>query len=199
MKNNIDNLSLPIELDSNFVDNLRNYNSLNKINKINYREKMDNLYNNLKDIKPLDNINDVLYFDNYNELGISIEEPHISLKQIWTEYRLIYNEYQKEGDNIMENSFVLDNFDILYDKLNKKVEGFDKYINELNSLKKEIDTDNDNIKIEKEELKQAQKDFENYKLQEIEKLNKRELEIANKLNRVNDLIKKLDEKMQELN
>lgn len=199
MKNNIDNLSLPIELDSNFVDNLRNYNSLNKINKINYREKMDNLYNNLKDIKPLDNINDVLYFDDYNELGISIEETNISLKQIWTEYRLIYNEYQKEGDNIMENSFVLDNFDILYDKLNKKVEGFDKYINELNSLKKEIDTDNDNIKIEKEELKQAQKDFENYKLQEIEKLNKRELEIANKLNRVNDLIKKLDEKMQELN
>lgn len=199
MNNNLDTLSLPIELDSNFVENLRNYNNLNKINKKNYREKMDNLYNNLKDIKITDDINDEIYFDNYNELGIVINEKDTLIKQIWTEYRLIYNEHQKEGESIMEDSFVLDNFDILYDKLNKKVDGFDKYINELSILKKEIDTDSDNIKLAKQDLEDERKEFENYKLKELEKLNKQELEVNNKLNRVNELIKKLDEKMQNFN
>ena len=39
----------------------------------------------------------------------------------------------------MENSFVLDNFDDLYDKISKKVDGLDKYIDDLTSLKKEIE------------------------------------------------------------
>lgn len=188
--------SLPIELDSDFVDTLRNYNNFAKINKKNYRDKMNDLYDDIKGVEPIDDINDIIYFNNYDELGIVINKNNVSLKQIWTEYRLIFNEKAKENDNIMEDSFVLDNFDILYDKLNKKVDGFDKYVNELNLLKKEIDNDNGSIKTMRDNLEKERLEFESYKSREIERLNKLELEVNDKLNRVNELIKKLDEKME---
>ena len=191
-------LPLPIELDSDFVDTLRNYNSYSKINRKNYRDKMNELYDNINYIKPIDDINDVIYFNNYDEVGIVVNKNDASLKQIWTEYRLIFNEKVKESDNVMEDSFVLDNFDVLYDKLNKKVDGFDKYVNELNSLKKEIDNDNGNLKTMKESLEKEKMEFENYRVKEIERLNKLELEVNDKLNRVNELIKKLDEKMEQI-
>ena len=41
-------------------------------------------------------------------------------------------------------------------------------------------------------------EFENYRTKEIERLNKLELEVNDKLNRVNELIKKLDEKMEQI-
>lgn len=191
-------LPLPIELDSDFVDILRNYNSYSKINRKNYRDKMNELYDNINYIKPIDDINDVIYFNNYDEVGIVVNKNDVSLKQIWTEYRLIFNEKVKESDNVMEDSFVLDNFDVLYDKLNKKVDGFDKYVNELNSLKKEIDNDNGNLKTMKESLEKEKMEFANYRVKEIERLNKLELEVNDKLNRVNELIKKLDEKMEQI-
>ena len=191
-------LPLPIELDSYFVDALRNYNSYSKINSKNYRDKMNELYDNINYVKPIDDINDVIYFNNYDEVGIVVNKNDVSLKQIWTEYRLIFNEKVKESDNVMEDSFVLDNFDVLYDKLNKKVDGFDKYVNELNSLKKEIDNDNGNLKTMKESLEKEKMEFENYRAKEIERLNKLELEVNDKLNRVNELIKKLDEKMEQI-
>lgn len=191
-------LPLPIELDSDFVDILRNYNSYSKINRKNYRDKMNELYDNINYVKPIDNINDVIYFNNYDEVGIVVNKNDVSLKQIWTEYRLIFNEKVKESDNVMEDSFVLDNFDVLYDKLNKKVDGFDKYVNELNSLKKEIDNDNGNLKTMKESLEKEKMEFANYRVKEIERLNKLELEVNDKLNRVNELIKKLDEKMEQI-
>ena len=159
-------LPLPIELDSYFVDALRNYNSYSKINRKNYRDKMNELYDNINYVKPIDDINDVIYFNNYDEVGIVVNKNDVSLKQIWTEYRLIFNEKVKESDNVMEDSFVLDNFDVLYDKLNKKVDGFDKYVNELNSLKKEIDNDNGNLKTMKESLEKEKMEFENYRAKE---------------------------------
>ena len=191
-------LPLPIELDSYFVDALRNYNSYSKINRKNYRDKMNELYDNINYVKPIDDINDVIYFNNYDEVGIVVNKNDVSLKQIWTEYRLIFNEKVKESDNVMEDSFVLDNFDVLYDKLNKKVDGFDKYVNELNSLKKENDNDNGNLKTMKESLEKEKMEFENYRAKEIERLNKLELEVNDKLNRVNELIKKLYEKMEQI-
>lgn len=191
-------LPLPIELDSDFVDILRNYNSYSKINRKNYRDKMNELYDKINYVKPIDDINDVIYFNNYDEVGIVVNKNDVSLKQIWTEYRLIFNEKVKESDNVMEDSFVLDNFDVLYDKLNKKVDGFDKYVNELNSLKKEIDNDNGNLKTMKESLEKEKMEFENYRVKEIERLNKLELKVNDKLNRVNELIKKLDEKMEQI-
>ena len=159
---------------------------------------MNELYDNINYVKPIDDINDVIYFNNYDEVGIVVNKNDVSLKQIWTEYRLIFNEKVKESDNVMEDSFVLDNFDVLYDKLNKKVDGFDKYVNELNSLKKEIDNDNGNLKTMKESLEKEKMEFENYRAKEIERLNKLELEVNDKLNRVNELIKKLDEKMEQI-
>ena len=50
----------------------------------------------------------------------------------------------------------------------------------------------------KESLEKEKMEFENYRAKEIERLNKLELEVNDKLNRVNELIKKLDEKMEQI-
>ena len=65
-------------------------------------------------------------------------------------------------------------------------------------MKKEIDSDNGNLKTMKESLEKEKMEFENYRSKETERLNKLELEVNDKLNRVNELIKKLDEKMEQI-
>lgn len=59
-----------------------------------YRSRIKSLYSNLEGIKPIDNeIDNVLYLDNYLEKGLAVKPSIGSLKQIWVEYRLMYNEY----------------------------------------------------------------------------------------------------------
>ena len=46
------------------------------------------MYEDIKDITPIDNeIDNVVYFNNYLEKGIVIKPKISSLKQFWTEYR----------------------------------------------------------------------------------------------------------------
>ena len=59
----------------------------------NYRERITKMYENLEDLTPVNNeIDNILYFNNYVEKGIVIKPKISSLKQFWTEYRLIRNE-----------------------------------------------------------------------------------------------------------
>jgi len=195
----IDNLTNSgVFIENDFVQELKNYNKTSKINSLNkedYRNRVIKLYDDVGRIKPIDNeINDVIYFDDYEEKGLVLNKKNVSLKQVWTEYRLIYNEKQKE-DGIMENSFVLDNFDELFDKLTKKVDGVDRYINELTSMKKEVDDKNLKLEYSKETLELEKAGFENYCKVQSDKLDKREKEINEKMEKINELMKKLDEKM----
>lgn len=189
----------PIKIDEKFLDELKNYNKNSKMNKLNkeeYRSKISKLYNDVGMIRPIDNeINNVIYFDDYEEVGLVLNKKNISLKQIWTEYRLIYNEKKKEEDEIMENSFVLDNFDELFDRLSKKVDGLDKYINDLNSLKKEVDSRNLKLDANRENFELEKIHFENYRRGEIARLEKMEKELNDKLNKINKMIINIDEKM----
>jgi len=188
-----------IKFEDEFIDELKNYNKSSKMNILNkddYRNRIGKLYNDIGGIKPIDNeINNVLYFDNYEEVGLVLNKKNISLKQVWTEYRLIYNEKQKEDDIVMENSFVLDNFDELFDKLAKKVDGVDNYIKELNSMKKEVDDSSLKLEYSRETLELEKIGFENYCREQSSKLEKKEKELNDKLAKVNELMKKLDEKM----
>lgn len=188
-----------IKIEDSFINELKNYNKnskMNILNKNDYRDRMGKLYNDIGRIKPIDNeINDVIYFDDYEEVGLVLNKKNVSLKQVWTEYRLIYNERQKGEDEIMENSFVLDNFDELFDKLTKKVDGVDKYIKELSSMKKDVDDNSLKLEYSRETLELEKIGFENYCKQQSEKLDKKEKELNDKLAKVNELMKQLDEKM----
>ena len=84
-----------------------------------YRNRIDKMYENIKDITPIDNeIDNVLYFNNYQEKGIVVKPKVSSLKQFWTEYRLINNEKLSPITNKTTNmDKQLSDFDKLFDAL----------------------------------------------------------------------------------
>lgn len=58
-----------------------------------YRERINKMYDNFPNLIPIDGeIDNILYFNNYIEKGIVVKPKVSSLKQFWTEYRLITNE-----------------------------------------------------------------------------------------------------------
>jgi len=202
--NKISNLpSGSVLIDDEFLNELKEYNKKSKMNSLNtkkYRDRINRLSESIGFIKPIDSeINNVVYFSGYNEVGIVINKRDISLKQVWTEYRLIYNEKIEMRNEIMENSFVLDNFDEIYDRISKKVSGLDKYVNDLNSLKSEINNDNDKLNSSKEIFEIEKIKFENYKNEEIIKLKNKEKELNIKLDKINNLISLFEEKLNGIN
>ncbi len=189
-----------IVIDEKFIKELKEYNNRSKINHMNkeeYRSKISKLYSDIGVVNPIDSeINGVVYFDDYVENGIVMNKNNVSLKQLWTEYRLIYNEKKKDGDKIMENSFVLDNFDELFEKISKKVDGLDKYIGDLNSLKKEVDSNNEELVNAKTDFELEKVKFENYRRSEIARLSQKEKELNDKIKKINNLISVFDDKMK---
>ena len=188
-----------IKFESDFIEELKAYNKNSKINKEDYRNRIEKLYNDVGSIRPVDNeINNVIYFDEYNEIGLVLNKKNVSLKQVWTEYRLLYNERLKDDDIIMDNSYVLDNFDEIFDKLSKRVDGVDKYIQELNFMRREVKDDSLKLNYSKETLEQEKINFENYCKERTEMLEKKEKDLNEKIDRVNYLLLQLDEKMSNL-
>lgn len=188
-----------VAIDDKFINELKNYNKSSKLNYLNkdeYRDRINKLYNDIGMVKPIDNeINDVIYFNDFDENGVVLNKKNVSLKQVWTEYRLLYNEKNRDDDKKMENSFVLDNFDELYDRISKKVDGIDKYISDLNLLKKEIDMDNNKLNNLKNNFQLEKMSFENYRKEELARLDKKEKELNSKLEKINMLMKNFENKL----
>lgn len=79
------------------VSGMKNYYN----NKQDYRERVNILAENLNGVKPIDNlVNNVIYLSNFVEKGIAIKTSIISFKQIWIEYRLIFNEKNVKQEEI---------------------------------------------------------------------------------------------------
>lgn len=197
-QNEVNNNSVVI--DEKFIKELKDYNKKSKINHMNkeeYRNKISKLYSDIGVINPIDNeINGVIYFDDYVENGVVMNKNNVSLKQVWTEYRLIYNEKKRDDDKIMENSFVLDNFDELFERISKKVDGLDKYIGDLNSLKKEVDSSNEELVNAKTSFELEKIKFENYRRSEMTRLSQKEKELNDKIQKINKLVSVFDDKMK---
>lgn len=197
-----DNLNVgfnSIKIESDFIEELKAYNKNSKINREDYRNRIEKLYNDVGGIKPIDNeINNVIYFDEYDEIGLVLNKKNVSLKQVWTEYRLLYNEKLKDDDVIMDNSYVLDNFDEIFDKLSKRVDGVDKYIQELNFMKQEVKDNSLKLDYSRENFEQEKNNFENYCRKQTEMLEKKEKELNEKIARVDFLLSQLDDKMNNL-
>lgn len=204
---------------ANYVPLIKN-NKEKIANKDNYREKMESLFYDLHEIIPIDNeINNVIYLNRNIEKGFSISNNLSSLKQLWTEYRLIYNESisnnkrssittQKPiGVNIernmktyMENkdSYVLNNFDEIFKQLNEEVDGVNGVINQLENMKQKVASSNLLLETNK-------KTFDLYMKQENEKLmkEKEEFELLKsaqekKLKEENDKISEHYQRIKEL-
>lgn len=198
-----------------------------------YRSRIKSLYSNLEGIKPIDNeIDNVLYLDNYLEKGLAVKPSISSLKQIWVEYRLMYNEYEKKKEgkkemfgteiydskkelkNLMEkqvatssnneifkpvkNSYVLDNFDEIYDRLAKRVDGANKYIDDLKKMKEDLNQSNDALEIERRELEKERKDFNTYRQEEEKRLASEREKIEANSKKLQDLIDGFENKLNDI-
>lgn len=204
MQNDV-NMVIPsssVRLEDEFINKLKEYNKNNKMNtmeKTEYRERIGKLYDDIGDIEPIENeINNIVYFDNYDEVGLVINKDISSFKQTWTEYRLMYNERDKKENVIMENSFVLDNFDELYERISQRVDGLDKYISDLNSLKSKAIYDNKLLKDDRENFEIEKVTFENYRNEETVRLEMLEKELNSKLEKINSLITLFEDKIKSL-
>lgn len=168
----------------------------NLSDKENYRERLEKLYSEFMEIVPID-VESEVYYDIYEEFGLSLNNDGEFLKQVWDCFRLIYNEKSDREDN-MEKSFVLDNFDEIFDNLSRKVEDVDKYIDSLNMRKKDLESVSVSVSSDRDLLMQERDAFEGYKLKENERLVAKEKELDEKLEKVNNLLKVLDSKVDLL-
>ena len=117
----------------------------------NYRGRITKMYDELNDIKPIDSeIDNEMYFDNYVEKGIVVKPKVSSLKQFWTEYRLINNEKKLDVNENKELSKASDSFDELFEILSVRVQEINKYINELKDMRASINKTSEQLEKDKE-------------------------------------------------
>ena len=173
----------------------------NYSNKQEYRERIDKMYEDIKEIIPIDNeIDNVLYFNNYVEKGIVVKPRVESLKQFWTEYRLINNEkidknhqYQTLNAETQEKKF--DNFDKLFEALSERVSEINKYIYELKEMRININEKSEKLVKDKEKLEDERREFNTYKQKEENKINKEKETIKINFARLQTIIDDLDKKL----
>ena len=159
-----------------------------------YRNRIDKMYENIKDITPIDNeIDNVLYFNNYQEKGIVVKPKVSSLKQFWTEYRLINNEKLSPITNKTTNiDKQLSDFDKLFDALQSRVTEINSYIDELKEIRITIDKSSDKLEKDKEKLSQEKQKFFDYKMNEESKIEKEKENLKINYDRLQTIIDDLD-------
>lgn len=171
----------------------------NYSNRKEYRDRIDKIYEDIKEIIPIDNeIDNVLYFNNYVEKGIVVKPKVTSLKQFWTEYRLIKNEKTDQQTQTPQKKQIdqdLDNFDKLFDALSQRVSEINKYIDELKEMRTNIDKTNKKLAEDKEKLASERSEFNTYKQKEENKLNKEKENLKINFARLQTIIDDLDTKL----
>lgn len=172
---------------------LTNYNKHNE-----YRDRITKMYEELDDMKPIDNeIDNVLYYNNYIERGIVIKPKVSSLKQFWTEYRLINNEKSimpaKQKEKID-----FDNFDKLFDELSIRVSEINNYIDELKEMKIHMQDTSIQLKADKEKLQSEKLAFVNYKEEEENKIQAEKETLKINFERLQTIIDDLNKKIESI-
>ena len=162
----------------------------------NYRGRINKMYDELDNIKPIDSeIADVLHFDNYVEKGIVVKPKVSSLKQFWTEYRLINNEKKIKLEK-KEKEIVHSDFDELFDALSIRVQEINKYIDELKEMRLSIENTSNQLEKDKENLINERQKFYDYKTKEESKLKQEKESLKINFSRLQTIIDDLDKKLE---
>ena len=180
------------------IDN--NLKLTNYSNRKEYRNRISKMYEDIKDITPIDNeIDDILYFNNYLEKGIVVKPKVSSLKQFWTEYRLMKNEKISPKHNFKKNTTEsLNNFDDLFEALSSRVTEINKYIDELKEMRASIDKSNNKLAEDKEKLQQEKEEFLSFKKKEETRINQEKASLKINYDRLQTIIDDLDKKLSEI-
>lgn len=183
----------------------------NYSNRKEYRDRIDKMYEDIKEIVPIDNeIDNILYFNNYVEKGIVVKPKVSSLKQFWTEYRLINNEkiekkfksssqsqqqLQVKPHEFRTKDKELDSFDQLFEALSERVTEINNYIDELKEMRASIDKRSQKLEADKQKLASDRAEFNTYKQKEETKLNKEKENLKINFSRLQTIIDDLDKKL----
>ena len=179
------NSSLKIESDLKLV----NYSLKNE-----YRDRIDRMYNEIK-IKPIDSeLNDTLYFDNYIEKGIVVKPKVSSLKQFWTEYRLIDNEKHL----VKKETTDFASFDDLFEALSIRITEINKYIDELKEMKANILETTNKLALDKEKLSNERREFNSYREKEENKIKEEKENLKINFSKLQTIIDDLDKRLGDL-
>lgn len=179
--------------------NILNYNNkfINYSDKGSYRARIGKMYDDLNDITPVDlEVSNTLYFDNYVEKGIVVKPKVSSLKQFWTEYRLMNNEKKYTLDKKIE--LESDNaFNLLFEKLSVRIQEINKYIDELKEMKEFIAVSSKELERDKEKLVNERQVFYDYKMKEENKIKKEKENLKINFSRFQTILDDLDKKLED--
>ena len=188
-------IEIPKQIVNQLEDSPKKYNhSFNE----GYRSRINKLYEKLNNIIINEDINDVIYTTDFTHKGLAIKQNINVLKQSILEFRLIYNEKANEKVNAYEEeevktgSYVLDNFDEIFENLSKRITGVNDYINELNEMQETVNSSSDRLLKEQEDLKNKIASFEKYRKEQEEVLKKREEAIIEKIKELNKILDKVN-------
>lgn len=202
------------------ISGMKNYYNNSK----DYRGRVTMLADSLKGVRPIDSqINNVVYLSGFIEKGIAIKSSITSFKQIWVEYRLIFNEnsVKEEKENVLsfnsnDQSYVtnttyeinspVDSLDDNYKRLYTKVVNLNKYVEDFNKRKLELDRQIASLESKKRSLNNelvqleiAKKEFERYKIDEQNKIDNLKNEVNGKVVSLQNLIDNLDDILGKVN
>lgn len=168
-------------------------------NKKEYRDRISKMYEELKEIKPIDSeINNTLYFNNYIEKGIVVRPKISSMKQFWTEYRLIRNEKARDLSELITSEEELADFDKLFESLSKRVAEINSYIDELKEMRTNIANTSTKLKQDASKLSEEKEQFSLYKKEEESKIKEEKENLKINFARLQTIIDDLDKKLESI-
>ena len=201
--NRLRNIEIPENLFSNLGESKKNETKKNNTYNIDnepkltnfskhkeYRDRINKMYDNIENLTPVDGeIDNILYFNNYIERGIVVKPKVSSLKQFWTEYRLITNEKKLPRYHLNSNDKNEDNKEKENRFIPKNIE-----LNEDIKVEDVIET-----KEIKEEVPKAiieETEFDNKTLTNFDELFE---SLSSRVNEINKYIDELKEMRAEIN
>lgn len=162
-----------------------------------YKKNINYLYNGLDGAKPIEDIPDKLYRDEFMEQDIEIDISSNKFREVWDEYKNKYNENNNYySSSNLENDEVIKTENLKEDKLNNydddltsfyiKAKELDDYLMALKEEKKELNEKKELLDLSKKELEQEKEllniekeKFEEYKTFENDKLSKDKINFQN--------------------
>lgn len=180
-----------------------NNNGINILKPMNeYKKNINYLYDSFEGAKPIENVSDKLYRDEFMEQDIEIDIDSNKFREVWGKYKDLYNEknnvekikpviFKEENIKLDTEINYEDNLEAFF----VKVKELDNYLMELKEERKELNEKNELLELTKKELEQEKQllniekeKFEEYKNSENDKLKKDKVRFQNMVEQIKNKI-----------
>ena len=161
-----------------------------------YKKNINYLYKDLDNAKPIEEVPEKLYRDEFMEQDIEIDISSNKFREIWNQYKDIYEDRNnieeikpilfKESDKVNKETVANDNYDNILESFYSKAKELNNYLLELTKERKDLKEKKELLELTQTELEQEKEllniekeKFEEYKNSENDKLNKEKIRFQN--------------------